>query len=151
MSETNGHLTKGDILNHNTALLAFEVPVPTMVDGKENRQPYELGEKADYAIIRNLRKLKSQVEDVTASRDALGTVYNPHKLKHRELPEEKVRAWEAAHSALMREPAEEVKWHTVDLSEFHIAKNKTLPRSIIATLLGTVINDNGPQDGVPKE
>lgn len=151
MSETNGCLTKSDILQINNALLALDSPVGTIVDGKENKQPYDFGERATYATIRNLRKLKSAVEEITASRDALGVTFNPFKLRASDLPEEKVRLWETAHLALMREPADLVKFHTVDLSEFNVAKNKTLPRSIIATLLGTVINDNGPQDGVPKE
>lgn len=152
MSETNGSsLTKSDILNINAALIALETPVSTLVDGKENRQPYDLGEKATYGIIRNLRKLKGQVEDIVAARDAIQNIYNPHKLKHRELPEDKVRQWEAAHNDLMREPAEPVKFHTVDLSEFNVTKNKTLPHSIVGTLLDTIILDNGPQDGVVKD
>lgn len=150
MSDTNG-LSKGDLLNINSALLALESPVPSIVDGKENRQPYDIGEKGTYAVIRNLRKLKSAVEDITAAREALAVVYNPNKLKASEVPEDKMKAWEAAHVALLKEPAEPIKFHAVDLSEFNVTKNKTMPRSIIATLLDTVIVDNATQDGVPKE
>lgn len=149
MSETNG-LTKNDILNINNALLALENPVPSVVDGKENRQPYDLGDKATYAIIRNLRRLKAHTEAITADRDALAVVFNPHKLKASALSEDQVRAWETAHVALLKEPADEVKFHTVDLSEFNVGKNKTMPHSIIATLLDVIINDTAPQDGVVK-
>lgn len=149
MSETNG-LTKSDILQINNALLAFEVPIATIVDGKECRQPYDIGEKATYAIIRNIRKLKSTVDDITADRDALATTFNPHKLKTSALTEEQVRLWETAHAALMKEPADAITFHRVDLSEFNVTKNKTLPRSIIATLLDVLIVDNAPQDGILK-
>lgn len=148
MSETNGCLTNSDIVNINNALLALDSPVGTVVDGKEQRQPYDLGDKATYATIRNLRKLKSAVEDIAASREALATTYNPLKLKTSALTEEQVRLWETAHAALMKEKADAIIFHKVDLSEFNLPKNKTMPRSIIATLLGEIIKDNAPQDGV---
>lgn len=149
MSETNG-LTNADILNINNALLALDSPVGTIVDGKEQKQPYDFGDRATYGIIRNLRKLKSAVEEITAARDAMAVVYNPNKLPTKSLPDEQVRLWETAHAELMKEATFKVAFHKVDLSEFNLPKNKTLPRSIIATLLGEIIVDNAPQDGVVK-
>lgn len=149
MSETT-KLTNADILSINNALIALDSPVTTIVDGKEQRQPYDFGDKATYATIRNLKKLKSATEDIAAAREALVIAYNPRKLRASELPEEQVRLWETAHAALMSEIAEPVTFHRVDLSEFNLPKNKTLPRSIIAALLETIIIDNAPQDGVVK-
>lgn len=143
--------TKGELLSIQTSLQSFDKPEPTIIDGKANVQPYDISEKATYAIIRNLRKLKSPMQDIADSRDALALAYNPHKLETKDIPEETVRKWETAHRALMRESAEAITWHVVDLSEFNVMKNKTMPRSVIANLIGTVINDNAPQDGVPKE
>lgn len=144
---TNGHLTKADLLSINNALMALDNPRPTVTDGKQNVQPYSMGDKARYAIIRNLKKLKDQVEDINSSRDALQQVYNPRKLEAKDLSDEKARAWEEAHAKLLAEPADAtIKFHHVKLSEFQIAKNATMPSSVIAILLGVVVDDDGSQD-----
>lgn len=148
----NGTITKGDLLSINAALIALDNPRPTMVDGKQNIQPYSLGEKARYAIIRNLKKMKAQVDDINAARDALQVTYNPRKLETKDLPDDVARKWEQEHAKLLAEPLDEpVKFHHVKLSEFQIAKNSTLPASIIAVLVGAVIDDDAPQDADTKE
>lgn len=138
-------ITTNDLLLVNSALLAFENPVGRIADGKEIRGPYDLSEKARYAIMRSLKKLKPILDEISAAREDMRIAHNPRGLKLTEMPEDKQVAWDQAHRELMMEERE-IQLHSVNLSEFRLEKNPSLPSSVIATLLGTVIIDDAPSD-----
>lgn len=138
-------LTNNDLLLVNAALLAFENPVGRISDGKEIKGPYDLSEKSRYAILRSLNKIKPHLDELSASRESLRIAYNPKGLKPSELPEDKQVAWDHAHNDLMKEKRE-VLLHSVKLSEFRLEKNPSLPSSVIAILLGVMIEDDAPSD-----
>lgn len=145
---TQHTLSANDTILVHQALLSFENPIPKIVDGKEQRQPYDLSDKAKYAIMRNLKRIKPRIDSISEAREDLRILYNPHNLKSIELADEKQMAWDAAHRQLMSGDMEPITFHEVDLSEFHVDKNMTMPMSVIALLLGFVIRDTAPQDGV---
>lgn len=151
MSTITHTLSNNDLLLINAALTAFEQPAPKVIDGKETRQPYDLSDKAKLAVLRNLKRIKPVIEEITNLRDDLKTTYNPRSVRQAELPEDKAQEWETEHNKLMRTKRDGLKFHSAKLSEFNLSKNTTLPLSVISTLIGTVIEDDGTQDGLDDD
>lgn len=146
--KSNGHtsLTNSDLLKIHAALVGLEQPVPLVVEGKETRQPYAITDGAKLAIIRNIKNLKVHTEEINELREDMRRVYNPNQKKTQDLEPAKASEWDDKHNKLMKE-LRSVKLHSFKLDDLQIVKNTTMPPTLIAELLGTVVTDTGTQDG----